>query len=359
MGRSILQIVGDGRPGGGTTAVLGLCEDLVAQGEEVTLATDRNSYASNRGIEIGAKVVELPFFTSRLDPRIALQLHNLISTLRPQIVHAHGARAGLPLSFCPRSAERRVYTVHGYHFVGKGKAGAAFARLAEARIARNSDYGVFVSEADAKIAEDSKFAFARSSVIYNGILLDDIVPQVAEPPYDLVFCARLHRQKNPEFLIDIMRAMRGSGVKLLLAGGGELEARVKQAALEAGLDGVVTLSGQLARADALAAIASAKLFIMPSLWEGLPIAPIESMAAGTPVVASDIPGIREVVTPGVTGLLVPGFDAQHWASSIRDLLGDVSRRQEFAAAGKADVATRFLRQRSSAAHIAVYDFLAT
>lgn len=350
----ILQIVADGRPGGGTTAVLGLCDDLKQSGHSLALITDSRSYAAEAARNMGIDVIELPFFESRLDPRIAWKIGEAIRTRRPALVHAHGARAGLPLSFFPQRGERRVYTVHGYHFIGKKGVAHRFARMAEMRIASRSNCGIFVSQADRDIARENAIAFADEAVIYNGIALDDIAPAPSRVSFDVVFSARLHRQKNPLFAIEIMRILAAQGKRMLLIGGGELEDEVRRAAAAAGLGEAVTFTGALPRTEALAAIRTARLFLMPSLWEGLPIAPIEALASGVPVIGSDIPGTREVVTHGRTGLLVADFDAQTWAMSISDLLSAPERIRAMAAAGQADVHERFTRIRVSTAHMDLY-----
>jgi glycosyltransferase involved in cell wall biosynthesis len=351
---AIVQIVADGRPGGGTTAVLGLSCDLLDAGERVALITDEGSYAAQAAREAGVDVTEIPFSRSRLDPRVALGIGRALRRLRPALVHAHGARAGLPLSLLARGGEKRVYTVHGFHFLGKGGLARRLARLAEVRIARRSDCGIFVSESDARIAATNGIQFARSALIYNGISFDDLPPEPPEKRFDLVFCARLHRQKNPLFALDIMRILGPEGVRMLMVGGGELEQEVHAQARRDGIGGAISLVGALPRGEALAAMRSARLFLMPSLWEGLPIAPIEALASGVPVVASDIDGTREVVRDAQTGLLVKGFDAGEWASAIRSLLQDTARRVTMSQAGIADAEARFTRARVSSAHRQLY-----
>ena len=355
----ILEIVADGAPGGGTTAVLGLCVDLLAAGTTtVSLVTDINSYAAAQARNLGVDVHELDFFASRFDPRVRAGLRQVVASLRPDVIHAHGGRAGLPLGGVARGGEARVYTVHGYHFPKKRWPARRLARAAEARIARSVDYGIFVSNADQAIAEANGIRFGEASVVYNGIALDDIPAGAASvPTHDLVFSARMHHQKNPLFVVEVMALLAAEGTRLAMVGGGELEAQVRAAAQARGLDGAIDFHGALPRAEAMARVAGARLFLLPSLWEGLPIAPIEAMACGVPVVGSDIPGTREVVEDGVTGLLIAGFDPGVWAARIRAALADPAALEAMRRAGRADVERRFARQRSSAAHRAIYDHL--
>jgi glycosyltransferase involved in cell wall biosynthesis len=76
------------------------------------------------------------------------------------------------------------------------------------------------------------------------------------------------------------------------------------------------------------------LFVLPSIWEGLPTVVMESMACGVPVVATDIPGTRELIRNGVTGWLVPSRDSGALASAILHALGDYEVCKETAARGR-------------------------
>ena len=88
-------------------------------------------------------------------------------------------------------------------------------------------------------------------------------------------------------------------------------------------------------------LASLDVFVLPSLWEGMPLTVLEAMRAGAAVVASDADGTAEVVRDGVTGRLVPKGDAVALTAAIRDLLDDDDTRRHLAAAGAAHVTGRF------------------
>ena len=76
------------------------------------------------------------------------------------------------------------------------------------------------------------------------------------------------------------------------------------------------------------------IFVLPSLWEGLPVAALEAMAAGLPVVASDVDGVGEAVVHERTGLLVPPGDPERLAAAIAELAADPARRAALGAAGR-------------------------
>lgn len=357
----ILQIVADGTPGGGTTVVLGFCEELKRLPDvEVALITDEHSYAAEAAAAIGIFAFEVPFFVSRFDPRPARQMLGILNSWKPDLIHVHGARAAHPFTFGALSQTRTplVYTVHGFHFRKKGPILRSLIISAEKRIAARADSTIFVSEADKELA--SRLGISRSTrgpaqVILNGISPEqlDQVPQ-RDKAYDLVYAARMQKEKNPLFMIRIMEALKGAGIRLLMVGGGKYERAARELARKLHVEGDIDFTGQLNRVDTLEAIRSSKILVLPSLWEGMPIVVMEALYYGLPVVASKIEGTTELVNDGITGVLVEGFDPQAYSVAIRQLLEDSERRARMSAAGSEMARTRLLRSISFRAHADLY-----
>lgn len=351
----VLHVVADGTPGGGTTAVLGLIEDLSTRGWTTGIVTDRDSYAAEQARGLGVPVKELNFFASRFDPRIGADIRREIERVSPRIVHTHGARAALPLSFRRRISAAHVHTVHGFHFLGKKPLAKTLAVVAERVIAEAADASVFVSQADASVASQYKIRPKVASVIYNGVAFDDIPVPGDTKVYDLVFSGRLHRQKNPLFLLDVVSHLRGKNYRFCLIGDGDMREAVTRGIEDRGLGSVVSYLGGLSRSRALDMVSKSRLFILPSLWEGLPIAPIEALACGVPVVASDIPGTREVVETNVCGCLIPGYDAAEWARALSKLLDDHTSLQKMSVAASNRARDLFERSVMTDNYVKVYD----
>jgi len=126
------------------------------------------------------------------------------------------------------------------------------------------------------------------------------------------------------------------GLRVAIVGRLEEAAPAVRAAIAAhGLERYVALLGQ--RRDVAALLAAADLFVLPSLWEGLPLALLEAMAAGTPVVATAVGGTPRVVEDGVMGRLAPPGDAAGLASAIGAMLADPKGARRMALAGQAHV----------------------
>ena len=139
-----------------------------------------------------------------------------------------------------------------------------------------------------------------------------------------------------------------------MIGGGESEAFFRGRLRELRIEDRVELLGALPRAEALAELASAGALVLPSRWEGLPIAPIEAMAIGVPVVAANVSGLPEIVLSGVSGALIDARAPEPYVAALRALCEDLPLRTRTLAAGRAAVESRFLRARNLEAHVELY-----
>jgi len=119
----------------------------------------------------------------------------------------------------------------------------------------------------------------------------------------------------------------------LLVGTGELEGSLRRLAGDLGLDGRVHFAGH--RSDVGRCLEAMDVFVLPSLNEGMGRVLVEAMAMRVPCVASDVSGIRDLVKPGVNGLLVPPADAGALAEAIGVVLNDATAARRYADAGYA------------------------
>ncbi len=142
--------------------------------------------------------------------------------------------------------------------------------------------------------------------------------------------ARLDRQKGQCYLLQA--ASRIPEALFVLAGDGPDRARLEAQARELGVYNRIVFLGH--RQDIPDLLAACDVFVLPSLWEGLPLAVLEAMAAGRPVIATEVDGTGEAVTHGETGLLVPPADPAALADAIRTILCDSQLAQRLAAAGQ-------------------------
>jgi glycosyltransferase involved in cell wall biosynthesis len=159
-----------------------------------------------------------------------------------------------------------------------------------------------------------------------------------------VFMGRLVPIKRVDLLLDALREARckGAVVVLVIVGGGECEAQLRERARSLGLAEAVRFVGY--RGDVEAILAAADLAVLSSANEGTPVALIEAAAAGLPLVATDVGGVRDVVIDG-TGELVRTGDAIALGSAIASLAADPERRRAYGQAAQRHVLAHFGAER--------------
>jgi glycosyltransferase involved in cell wall biosynthesis len=146
------------------------------------------------------------------------------------------------------------------------------------------------------------------------------------------------RQKGHTYLVDAAAAVAGRlpHLHILLVGDGELAGTIRAQVAAHGLDGRAHLLAT--RRDVPELLAASDSFVLPSLWEGLPVALVEAMASRLPVIATDVSGTNQVMEAGVTGWIVPPADVDALAKAITELVSDPARAAAMADAAAARAA---------------------
>jgi glycosyltransferase involved in cell wall biosynthesis len=167
--------------------------------------------------------------------------------------------------------------------------------------------------------------------------------------------ARLTEQKGHRFLFDALERARLADVHLLIVGDGDLRDALQRDAATRGLASRVHFLG--ARRDLGNLLAAMDVFVLPSLWEGLPLSLLLAMGAAVPVVSTAVAGIPEVVHDGQTGLLVPPADVPALGHALERLFDDAAVRARIGQCARADVLPRFGVERYVSAVTELYDHL--
>jgi glycosyltransferase involved in cell wall biosynthesis len=153
--------------------------------------------------------------------------------------------------------------------------------------------------------------------------------------------ARLSEQKGLTYLISAAPAILAAHTEthLVLVGDGPLREDLVAQARSLGVDQRVHFVGY--RSNTVDFLRAMDLFVLPSLYEGMPLSILEAMGAGLPVVATDVDGTPEAVVDGETGLLVPPADPAALASAVNRLLGDRALAQRMGRNGRARAEAHF------------------
>ncbi|HEV8265503.1 MAG TPA: glycosyltransferase family 4 protein [Gemmatimonadales bacterium] len=179
-------------------------------------------------------------------------------------------------------------------------------------------------------------------------------------PPAVLFVGRLVERKGVRYLLEAMAALRDRPVRLVVIGDGAERARLEAAARELGVADRVEFRGRISAADLQDAYANAVAFVLPAVvdargdTEGLGVVILEAMSYGTPVIASRIGGITDIVEDGRSGLLVPPGDAGALAAALRRLLEDRDLARRLGDAGRRRVREQFSWDAITARWEAVY-----
>jgi glycosyltransferase involved in cell wall biosynthesis len=168
--------------------------------------------------------------------------------------------------------------------------------------------------------------------------------------------ARLTEQKGHVYLFEALAATPGlESLHLLVIGDGELRASLERDVVARGLQSRVHFLG--ARRDLGDLLGAMDLFVLPSLWEGLPLSLVLAMAADLPVVSTRVAGIPEVVVDGESGLLVPPADAASLGAALLRIATDRAWAARLGDAARKSVLPRFGVEGYVASVVALYDRL--
>jgi glycosyltransferase involved in cell wall biosynthesis len=258
---------------------------------------------------------------------------------RPAILHTHnpsphqyGALArpgsGVPVL---------VHTKHGRNQTLTGR-GLLLERLA----GRMTDAVVGVSRDAAEVAHDiERIPWERIRIIHNGIDPGPIATAHPGTGWRAVHVARLNHVKDQATLLRAARLVLDANpaFRLDIVGDGELRGKLEQLAADLALGDAVTFHGF--RRDVRPFLDAADVFVLSSTSEGIAITLLEAMAAGLPVVATDVGGNREVIEAGATGLLVPARSPVALSNAIIDVLADPGRAATMGAGGSERVRRSF------------------
>jgi len=311
-----------------------------------------------------------------LDLTGVVRLVQFMRQHRPDIVHSHAFRAdfwcgvagrltGVPLVVNTiRNHDSQVFRMERSFVVGKTAAGAS--RLATTLA--DTVVAVSAGVADYLITEQ-RVPSSKIHVIRNGFDFGQLTEnrpsrstlraQFGWQRHDVVIgtLAVLKPRKGLAYLVQAARTVLEvyPHARFFIAGEGPDRSTLEAQIAHLGLREHVRLLGQ--RDDPLALLEAADIFVLPSLFEGLPRSLLEAMALAKPVVVTDIGGSREVVRHEETGLIVPPRNPGSLAQSLSRLVASPEERRAYGEAGRLAIDQKFSARRTALAHEAVYGTL--
>ncbi|MEM0922877.1 MAG: glycosyltransferase [Pseudomonadota bacterium] len=346
----IWQVVSSLGSGGAEVFAADLAMALASRGHQVGMAVlsraaemgDRSGQEARNLARLEAAGIEIAFIGHRARRRVlpaALALRRVLARARPEIVHSH-LKIGLLLLSAwrgPVVATHHTTPLHRPRWL---------MRLLSRRVR------AYIGISEQAVVNLRTIAACPVHLIRNGIDFSRLeLPEVAaHDGVRVLSLGNLRLAKNYPHLVEIA-AQTDPVLTFQIAGEGDQRAAIEAKIATTGTSRVTLLG---ARSDVGALLAGADIYLLTSHWEGMPIALLESLHAGLPVIASDVGGVPEILgRDGACAILVAPEDTEGFVASLNALAADPERRAAMGAAAR-DRALTFSIETSAAAHEALY-----
>lgn len=364
----ILRVIARLNMGGPAIHVSSLAAGLEPRGYETTLVAgslargeDSMAFLAER-LDIPVRTIpELQREVSPIDDaRSVRRMREIIRELRPHILHTHTAKAGAiaRAAALVSGAARPAILVHTFHgHVLKGyfdPVRTAFFKEVERSLARVTDALVAVSPevrdelVAAGIAPREKFSVIRLGIPLEERLGDATADLdyrrlygISESAFVVGWVGRMTDVKDTDAVLEIVGAARDRGLEavLVMVGDGPDRVRLEQLAHDIGIARSTFFVGYQPEVAGYYRLFDA--FLLPSVNEGTPVSAIEALASGTPVVATRVGGVPDVVRDGEDGFLFEPGDTDDAAERLALLASDATLRSALGASGRERVLRRY------------------
>jgi len=288
-----------------------------------------------------------------------IELVKILKKLRPDIVHTHSSKAGI-LGRLAAKIARVKFIVHTYHGFGFNPEQNFFLRnffvLLEKLVGKITDRIIFVSRANWQTAEKYLIGDKETyRLIRSGIELEKFssarkklpIPEikkqlgVAENEPVILTIGPFKPQKNLRDFVEVAYQVRKdfSPITFLVVGDGAIRPEIEKEIARRNATGYIRLLGW--RPDIERILAISDIFVLTSLWEGLPRSLLEAMASGLAPVVYSVDGCRDVIRSGENGFLIEVKNTSEMTKKILELLRDKNLYQRIAAMAQKSVTEEF------------------
>jgi glycosyltransferase involved in cell wall biosynthesis len=332
--QQIIQVVSYYPPhlGGMENAVEKMAEGFADKGYSVSVYTSDRGYSRKGTTYSKPRVHYLKSIEFAHTPIIFTLFFRLLALPRHSLIHVHVAQAFSPeIVFLISKLKRIQYIAHIWLDVdASGPLGfllEPYKKLFLKSVLKSAAKIICQTEVQkSQIACKYALPLESIAVVPNGVAEAYFVGKKTSqnPVPHLLFVGRLSAQKNVSLLIEAISHMQTS-VFLDIVGEGELRENIEATIQRFNLHNV-HLHGQKKERELIEFYQSADIFVLPSLKEGLSLALLEALAAGLPVVASDLPEMRQIL--GECGVLIQNPSATNYAKALDALISNTCKMQE-------------------------------
>lgn len=278
---------------------------------------------------------------------------------RADVIHAHSSKAGFLARAAAASTGRRgrcLFTPHGWSFWAATGAEQRLYLALERAAARWCRTIVALSGAERDAGIEAGIGRAdQYTIVPNGVELKRFDQEPRPVPGRILMVGRLARPKRPEIAIRALASVRRSvpNAELHVVGAGPLRVEAEQLAGHLQVADAVRFLGH--REDIAELLAGASCALLASDYEGCPLAVVEAMAAGVPVVATDAGGVSELVDNDRTGLITPAGDVEGLAAALTSVLTGIETARAMGAAGREVARARLSLERMVERTVGLYE----
>jgi len=356
--------------GGGKQAFFNLISRLDRRRFNPLVATAPTGRYAEMLRAAGVRLIPLAM-NNRFDLRIPYRLARIVREHAVTIIHSHGGgRADFFIHLTSKLVNVPVKITTVANLVERwfdvNPIQLYVYKKIQSKTEKTFDHFICVSDylADHLIRQHG-LDRTKINTIYNGVDLDYFEGTPDYPKIKNEFLqkgeriligavGRLVAEKGLKYLLTSMPKVlkRFSEARLLLVGDGALRTDLERIAIDLDLTGKVTFVGF--RSDIKEILSSLDILVLPSLLEGFPMIILEAMAMAKPIVASDIPGIREQIIDGKNGILVPIKDPNAMAAAIINILADRKVAENIGLAARKTVDEKFSIERMVAETESLY-----
>jgi glycosyltransferase involved in cell wall biosynthesis len=320
--------------------------------------------AMNSSIEHRLRKANIPVWhlgkRAGFDPRLFTSLDRVFKDVQPHVVHTHLSVLRYAL---PGLLRRRIPVVmHTMHNLAEYETDT-FGRLVQWFAFRRTVLPVAISQ-EVAASVRRVYGLECGRMVPNCIPVEAYRRGAAErsrwremerfgPDAILFTCVgRLEPQKNPLLLLRAFAALDDPRTHLVMLGEGTLREQLAGHIRKHGLENRVHLLGK--RNEVAECLAASDVFVLSSSWEGNPLAVMEAMAAGLPVIGTAVGGVPELVESGKQGILVPSGDCAGFTNAMRTLLNNAGLRASMASAARARATAKFNADRMAEGYARLY-----
>jgi glycosyltransferase involved in cell wall biosynthesis len=349
----ILETIRQGQIGGGESHLLSLVENLDKSRFEPVVLSFTDGPMVDRlkqmGIQTEVIYTEKPFDISKWK-----KVKQFIQSNHISLVHAHGTRANSNVFWATRKLKLPlVYTIHGWSFHDDQQPLIRKIRvMGEQLLTNRSDVNISVSASNQQTGK-RYFSHFNSVVINNGIDQKKFDPtrnfknvrqelNIAPDTTLVLFVARFIHQKQPLKLIEAFAQAQQQNPKLqlLMVGDGDQKPTALQLVKDLHIENKVIF--EPFRQDVPDVLAAADIFVLPSLWEGLPIGLLEAMAMGKAIIGTQVDGTSEVIRHNENGLLIATDDlAGNLSQALLAMASNANLRQQLGNAAQQTISETY------------------